>query len=59
MERARVNGAELEYEIGRGVRQRLGGNKAPRALHFVNALPKTANGKIQHVKLREQAATLR
>jgi benzoate-CoA ligase len=46
---------ELEDALKQHVRQRLGGNKTPRAFHFVEALPKTATGKIQRFKLRQQA----
>ncbi|HEV8165679.1 MAG TPA: AMP-binding protein, partial [Actinomycetota bacterium] len=46
---------ELELALRRLVRQRLGGNKTPRAFHFIEALPKTANGNVQRHKLREQA----
>lgn len=46
---------DLESVLRRHVRQRLGGNKTPRAFHFVETLPRTANGKLQRVKLREQA----
>ncbi|MDQ6900252.1 MAG: benzoate-CoA ligase family protein [Candidatus Dormibacteraeota bacterium] len=45
---------ELEVALKQHVRQRLGGNKTPRAFHFVDSLPKTATGKIQRFKLREQ-----
>jgi acyl-coenzyme A synthetase/AMP-(fatty) acid ligase len=46
---------ELEGTLKQHVRQRLGGNKTPRAFHFVEALPKTATGKVQRFKLRQQA----
>jgi benzoate-CoA ligase family protein len=46
---------ELEGELKQHVRQRLGGNKTPRAFHFVEALPKTATGKVQRFKLRQMA----
>ncbi len=46
-------GKELEDRLRQHVRQRLGGNKTPRAFHFVESLPKTAAGKVQHFKLRE------
>jgi benzoate-CoA ligase family protein len=46
---------ELEDSLKQRVRQRLGGNKTPRAIHFIEALPKTATGKIQRFKLRELA----
>jgi benzoate-CoA ligase family protein len=46
---------ELEGALKQHVRQRLGGNKTPRAFHFVDGLPKTATGKVQRFKLRQQA----
>lgn len=48
-------GQELEDRLRQHVRQRLGGNKTPRAFHFVASLPKTATGKVQRFKLRELA----
>jgi benzoate-CoA ligase family protein len=48
-----VGGQELEDRLRQRVRQRLGGNKTPRAFHFVESLPKTPTGKIQRFKLRE------
>ncbi len=46
---------ELEDRLRQHVRQRLGGNKTPRAFHFVESLPRTATGKVQRFKLRELA----
>jgi acyl-coenzyme A synthetase/AMP-(fatty) acid ligase len=46
---------DLEGALKQHVRQRLGGNKTPRTFHFVQALPKTATGKVQRFKLRQQA----
>jgi acyl-coenzyme A synthetase/AMP-(fatty) acid ligase len=46
-------GQELEDRLRQRVRQRLGGNKTPRAFHFVESLPRTATGKVQRFKLRE------
>jgi benzoate-CoA ligase len=48
-------GQELEDRLRQRVRQRLGGNKTPRAFHFVASLPKTVTGKVQRFKLRELA----
>ncbi|MDQ6742256.1 MAG: benzoate-CoA ligase family protein [Candidatus Dormibacteraeota bacterium] len=48
------NPHELEGVLKQHVRQRLGGNKTPRILHFVEGLPKTATGKVQRYKLRQQ-----
>ena len=47
---------ELETELTQEVRQRLGGNKTPRAFRFVETLPRSAAGKLQRAQLREQAA---
>jgi len=46
---------ELEDRLRQHVRQRLGGNKTPRAFHFIESLPKTATGTVQRFKLRELA----
>jgi benzoate-CoA ligase family protein len=46
---------EVESRLRQHVRQRLGGNKTPRAFHFVEALPKTATGKVHRLKLHELA----
>lgn len=50
-----VSGQEMEGRLRQHVRQRLGGNKTPRAFHFVESLPKAATGKVQRVKLCEMA----
>ena len=47
---------ELEEELRQHVRERLAHFKCPRDFHFVDELPKTATGKIQRFKLREQPA---
>jgi benzoate-CoA ligase len=46
---------EVEDRLRQRVRQRLGGNKTPRAFHFIEALPKSATGQVQRFKLRELA----
>jgi benzoate-CoA ligase family protein len=43
-----------ETSIGNFLRSRLPSYKCPRVIHFVNELPKTATGKIQRYRLREQ-----
>jgi benzoate-CoA ligase len=48
-------GQEVEDRLRQHVRQRLGGNKTPRAFHFIESLPKTETGKVQRFKLRELA----
>ena len=45
-------------ELQRHVKSRLAPYKYPRWIEFVSALPKTATGKVQRFKLREQAAQL-
>ncbi len=50
-------GAEAdEAELKAFVKDRLAPYKYPRAIEFLNELPKTATGKIQRFKLREQEA---
>ncbi len=50
-----VGDSGLEVTLRQHVRQRLGGNKTPRTFHFVTDLPRTAAGKLQRSRLREQA----
>jgi benzoate-CoA ligase family protein len=45
----------LELTLRQRVRQRLGGNKTPRAFHFVSELPRTPTGNLQRGLLRERA----
>jgi benzoate-CoA ligase len=45
-------------ELQQHVKQRLALYKYPRWIEFVSELPKTATGKIQRFKLREDAARL-
>jgi benzoate-CoA ligase len=47
---------ELEGRLRQHVRQRLGGNKTPRAFHFVESLPRTTTGKVRRFQLRELAS---
>jgi fatty-acyl-CoA synthase len=51
---AAIDGAVLK----RHVAQHLARFKIPRDIIFVDALPRNALGKVQHFRLREQAATL-
>ena len=46
---------ELAQELTNFVKQAVGGHQAPRALEFVDHLPKTETGKIQRFALRERA----
>jgi acetyl-CoA synthetase len=46
---------ELAQELTDFVKQAVGGHQAPRALEFVDNLPKTETGKIQRFALRERA----
>jgi len=50
-----ASGQEVEGRLRQHVRQRLGGNKTPRAFHFVESLPRTATGEVERFKLRELA----
>ncbi len=49
-------GAEVEADLKAFVKTRLAPHKYPREIHFTAELPKTATGKIQRFKLREQDA---
>ena len=51
-----VRAEASEDELKAFVKDRLAPYKYPRFIEFVNELPKTATGKIQRFKLREQAA---
>ncbi|WP_340316097.1 AMP-binding protein [Rhizorhabdus argentea] len=46
--------AELERDIQQWVKTRYAADAYPRAVHFVDALPKTPSGKIQRFVLKEQ-----
>ena len=48
---------ELSDEIKRYVKEKLAPFKYPRWIQFVDDLPRTATGKVQRFKLREQNAT--
>ena len=52
----RTGSVELEEGLRQHVREQLAHFKCPRDFHFVDELPKTATGKIQRFKLREQPA---
>jgi benzoate-CoA ligase len=52
----RKAGVELEEELRAFIRDRMAHYKCPRQYHFVEVLPKTATGKIQRFKLRDEAA---
>jgi len=51
-----ANGKGLEDELCGFVAERLTRYKQPREVHFVNAIPKTASGKILRRELRKQIA---
>ncbi|HZI23137.1 MAG TPA: benzoate-CoA ligase family protein [Gemmatimonadales bacterium] len=53
--RGHAPGPALEAELKAYVKERLAPYKYPRWIVFVDELPKTATGKIQRFKLREQA----
>jgi acetyl-CoA synthetase len=46
---------ELAQELTHFVKQTVGGHQAPRAIEFLESLPKTETGKIQRFALRERA----
>ena len=50
-----ARGQEVEGRLRQHIRQRLGGNKTPRAFHFVESLPRTATGEVERFKLRALA----
>jgi acetyl-CoA synthetase len=45
----------LSKELALFVKETVGGHQTPRAIEFINALPKTETGKIQRFALRERA----
>ena len=49
------DGQELVAALRQHVRQRLGGNKTPRAFHIVESLPRTETGQIERFRLVERA----
>lgn len=51
-----TGGDELADELKRFVKGELAPHKYPRLLEFIDELPKTATGKIQRFRLREQGA---
>jgi len=51
-----AQGMVLEEELAQWCRSEMAVYKAPRSIYFVNALPKTASGKILRRALREKAA---
>ena len=52
----KLGAAATEAELKAFVKDRLAPYKYPRAIEFVDDLPKTATGKIQRFKLREREA---
>jgi acetyl-CoA synthetase len=46
---------ELSQALTLSVKEAVGGHQAPRAIEFIDALPKTETGKIQRFALRERA----
>jgi acyl-coenzyme A synthetase/AMP-(fatty) acid ligase len=49
-----VSGAKMEEELCAFVSERLSGYKQPRQVQFVDAIPKTASGKLLRRELRKQ-----
>ena len=56
LQQGQAAGVELEEALRAHVRERLAHFKCPRDFNFVEALPKTATGKIQRYRLREAGA---
>lgn len=52
----KADASSLEAELKSFVKDRLAPHKYPRAIEFVEELPKTATGKIQRFRLREREA---
>jgi benzoate-CoA ligase family protein len=57
LRRGQTASDELAGELQSFIKARLAPFKYPRAVHFLEELPKTATGKIQRFKLREKSAT--
>jgi benzoate-CoA ligase len=55
----KAGGSATEDELKAFVKDRLAPYKYPRAIEFVDELPKTATGKIQRFKLREKETSAR
>ena len=53
---AEQDGAALAEELSLHVKRRLSAHAYPRAIDFVDALPKTPSGKIQRFVLRKMEA---
>jgi acyl-CoA synthetase (AMP-forming)/AMP-acid ligase II len=49
-----VSGAKMKEELCAFVGERLSGYKQPRQVHYVDAIPKTASGKLLRRELRKQ-----
>ncbi len=49
-----VASPELEQELQMWVKTRYAAHAYPRAIHFLDALPRTPSGKIQRFVLRQQ-----
>jgi benzoate-CoA ligase len=47
---------ELRAELRAHVKQRLAGYKSPRWIEFVAELPRTATGKVQRFRLRQESS---
>jgi benzoate-CoA ligase family protein len=56
LRRGQTASDQLAGELQAFVKERLAPFKYPRAVHFLDELPKTATGKIQRFKLREKSA---
>ena len=43
------------FFVQEGLRDQIAAYKCPKQLHFVDALPRTASGKVQRAKVRQAA----
>ena len=57
--KADAKGTVTEDQIGEWCRNNMAAYKAPRQIRFLDALPKTATGKVLKRVLRDQAAALK
>jgi 2-aminobenzoate-CoA ligase len=54
--RGSAGGEVLARELQNFVKRRIAAYKYPRSIEFLDALPRTASGKVQRFRLREMAA---
>jgi benzoate-CoA ligase len=54
LKNGKAGGSELAEELKELIASKLAPHKCPQRIEFIAQLPKTATGKIQRYKLREQ-----